>query len=138
MRKVLLHQKMETPSYNLHFALFIHTMFLCVCTRINSLWSRLKNNLNEPTKVFRRIAKWNGRIIPSNVVLLPMPDHAAADFKDLFTHHKIALKSVIQAYAWFVNGLIFYGLALAADDLVVSQFRHLKCCRFSRHVFCDT
>lgn len=82
-------------------------------------WLKLNGKKEEIEKSFQNVAKWNRTRIPNNtfIIMNSETDELKSSYKNLFSSPKLALKSVIQGYAWFVNGLIFYGISFAADDL---------------------
>ena len=83
-------------------------------------WLRLKRGRSELMETFRRIAYWNERELPNDLAIVP-PSQDVINHKstlmDIFKSRRIALISLISGYAWIVNGMVYYGLVLAAGDL---------------------
>lgn len=84
-------------------------------------WLHLHGETDKLNALFKRIAKWNNKVIPENVTLIKSDSHDGKKHKssplDLFRTSKIAKSTLVQGYAWFVYGMTYYGLALAAGDL---------------------
>ena len=83
-------------------------------------WLNVHGKTIEGMEVLYRTARWNGKVIPSDVTLKPVT-HEVTSHKssprDLFRTSKMAVRTAIQGYSWFVMGMVYYGLSLAADDL---------------------
>jgi len=86
----------------------------------------VKGKHEELMETFKRIAKVNGTTIPHNTTITPLPstvaDHTSNPLH-LFRGSKLAVKSVIQTFAYFTNGLVYYGLYLAAADFGGEKYR---------------
>ena len=87
---------------------------------------RVKGEVEELNKTFQRIARWNKKEIPSNVTIAPLPS-TVSDQKSnplhLFRTPSLASKTLIQTFAYFTNGLVYYGLYLAATDFGGDKYR---------------
>lgn len=87
---------------------------------------RVKGKMEELMTTFQRMASWNGRTIPSNITIAALPstvaDHKSNPFH-LFRTKRLAMKSLIQTFAYFTNGLVYYGLYLAAADFGGDKYR---------------
>ena len=80
-------------------------------------WLLVSGQNEKADKTFQKIAKWNkkekpeGFSVQANVARdKPNPWH-------LFNTKEMAISTIIQGYAWMVNGMMFYGLTFAADDI---------------------
>ena len=87
---------------------------------------RVKGKVDELNSTFQRIARWNKKEIPSNVTIAPLPS-TVSDHKSnplhLFRTPSLASKTLIQTFAYFTNGLVYYGLYLAAADFGGGKYR---------------
>uniref|UniRef100_A0A7M5WT68 Major facilitator superfamily (MFS) profile domain-containing protein n=1 Tax=Clytia hemisphaerica TaxID=252671 RepID=A0A7M5WT68_9CNID len=81
-------------------------------------WLRLKGKIEEALEIFQRIADWNGRKLNPNASLSMVQgvEHSSNPL-DLFKTKRMAIKTLIQGFAWMVNGMVYYGISLASDDL---------------------
>eukprot|EP00794_Sanderia_malayensis_P018702 gene18702-20590_t len=89
-------------------------------------WLNLNGRTEEAMAILRRIAKFNKMTIPDHVTLKPhvqTEKHKTSPL-DLFRPTRTALTTLFQAFAWMVNGLVYYGVALAADDLGGDMYRN--------------
>ena len=57
--------------------------------------------------------------LPENILISTenLKENHKANPLDLFRTKKTAIRTLVQGYAWIVNGMVYYGLSLAADDL---------------------
>ena len=87
---------------------------------------RLKGKIKEMNRVLERIAYWNRKTIPDDVQVSTVDD--TKDNKsnplDIFKPCSVAISSLIQGFAWLVDGMVYYGLSLASDDLGGSLYRN--------------
>eukprot|EP00794_Sanderia_malayensis_P020161 gene20161-22136_t len=89
-------------------------------------WLRIKNRLTEVHDLLNKIAKWNKQRIPEHVRVKPVDNTEVvnqANLLDLFRPRGMLLKSLALGFAWFTNAMIYYGIALAADNLGGSMYR---------------
>ncbi|XP_057304312.1 uncharacterized protein LOC130641507 [Hydractinia symbiolongicarpus] len=105
-------------------------------------WQRLNGKDEQVAECFRRIARWNKKEIPEGVQVERRSSndisHHASPL-DLFVHRKIAIQTLVQGYAWLVNGMVYYGLSLAADDLggsIYANYVLLSAIEFPATLFC--
>ena len=88
-------------------------------------WLRLQGKTERMMNIFERIAKWNKKTIPTDVSIEPVAGNShKSSPKELFQTRKTAVSTCIQGYAWLVNGMVYYGLSLAADDFGGSLYRN--------------
>jgi len=82
-------------------------------------WLNLNGKGDEAMMVLRRIAKFNNKEISNEITLIPpkQDENSSGSLLDLFRSLRMAKQTLVQFYAWIVMGLVYYGLALAADDL---------------------
>jgi len=88
-------------------------------------WLHLNGKTDEVMMILKKIARINGKELPDFKLDEVKQDASAGlqHYKHLFKPKKIAVRSLIQGYAWIVNGLVFYGVSFAADDLGGSMYR---------------
>lgn len=113
------------------------TLFL-VCTApylfVFLFWSFIPESLRslsiqgktkELQSTINRIAKFNGRPLPPNVVVRmdAAPTNHKSNPLDLFKERKMAKKTFCQTLGYIVGGMTFYGLYLAAKDIGGSMYR---------------
>jgi len=82
-------------------------------------WLRITDQNDKAMKVLRKIAKFNKKEFPE-VSLKPVErqnENKHSSLIDIFRPLRMALKSIIQGYTWMVEGMVYYGVALAADDI---------------------
>ena len=86
-------------------------------------WLRTEDRLDEAHDVFKRIAKWNRKEIDEKAALSkPLKtDVKRTTPLDLLKRNMI-VSTLAQGVLWFVNGLVYYGLASAAGDLGGSMY----------------
>jgi len=82
-------------------------------------WLNLKGRREQAMEILRRIAKFNKKEIPDEITLKSqkVQGQSSSSFLDLFKPFRMAMQTLVQFYAWTVMGLVYYGVALAADDL---------------------
>ena len=82
-------------------------------------WLCLQGKILELNKIFAKIARWNKKQIPVDIAVATgeNTDTHKANPLDLFKTMKVAISTLVQGYSWLVNGMVYYGLSLAADDL---------------------
>ena len=86
-------------------------------------WFRTEGRLKEAHSVFKRIAKWNSREMDEKVTLSKSvkSNEKRTTPLDLFKRNMV-VSTLAQGVLWFVNGLVYYGLASAAGDLGGSMY----------------
>lgn len=89
-------------------------------------WLHLHGKQNELTRVLNRMKYWNKKE-SFDFILLPIQRidrNVKTSPLDLFKERKLAIKTLVQGYGWLVNGMVYYGLSLAAGDLGGSIYRN--------------
>ena len=87
---------------------------------------RVKGRMDEARQTLQKIARWNKRTIPANVQLTHADSNVIAHKAnpiDLFRTKTMAIKTLIQGYAWFACGMTYVGLYLAGQDLDGDLYR---------------
>ena len=87
---------------------------------------RVKGKVEDAMNIFRLMAKWNGKRIPTNLTLQPPPASMGvykASPVDLFRTRTIAYRTVVQGIAYFVGAMTFFGVYLAASDISGHMYR---------------
>lgn len=88
-------------------------------------WLMMKERFEEIKGIFEIIANINGRtFLPDDMkVEVREVDLAkGSSYKDLFIPYSFGLKTLIQAYGWFVTSMVYYGISLASDELGGSMY----------------
>ena len=87
-------------------------------------WLLVRERKTEVEAIFTRMANINKRTISPNTIRPETPDitYTSSSFKELFQPISFAMKTIIQAYSWFVTSMVYYGLSLAADELGGSMY----------------
>ena len=82
-------------------------------------WLRAKGRVDEALKILQKIARWNGKELDPKLSLAPIKAGGINRVSpvDLFHGREMAIKTLAQGFVWMVNGMVYYGIALAADDL---------------------
>ena len=83
-------------------------------------WLRVKGRIDEALKIFQTIARWNGKELDPKLSLAPIKTgnhRTSSSPADLFRGREMTIKTLSQGFVWMVNGMVYYGIALAADDL---------------------
>lgn len=90
-------------------------------------WQMLQGRMEEAMFTVQRIARWNGKQLPDNIVIAkPTDTDSQCNPFDIFTQsNEIAINSVLLAIMWLVLGIVYYGLYFAADELGGSVFHDL-------------
>ena len=73
-------------------------------------WLNLKGRTEEVREILQRIALVNKKKLPDDVEIVSMKLDASIGMKhflNLFTPKKIAVRSLIQGYAWYELYLVF-------------------------------
>ena len=86
------------------FALFFIAYSLFNATHIpeSTRWLHVNGRTDEVVAIFRRIAKVNGKELP-DITLKPVPMDCSpglTHYLHLFKPKKIAIRSLIQGFAW--------------------------------------
>ena len=88
-----------------------------------------QNRHEEAIVVLKQLARGNGRMISSKLLVVarsssPGRGRAARQegVTDLFKKRKLVVITLIQAFSWFVNSGSYYGLTLAASNLISYLF----------------
>ena len=86
-------------------------------------WLRTEERLDEAHNVFKKIAKWNRKVMDEKTSLSkPIRDNQQQTTPlDLFKRDMI-ISTLAQGVLWFVNGLVYYGFATTAGDLGGSMY----------------
>lgn len=125
---------------------YIPLLVLCKFVPESFKWQLSKDKRDEAIETINRIAKWNKREFPPNVIVRKPPDtRSNGNPFDIFMQTPdIACKSILLSVAWCVLGLSYYGVYFAADDLGGSPYRDLFILSLSEQpaaflaiLFCD-
>lgn len=92
-------------------------------------WLHINGRNGQAMHVFKKVARWNKRILPTNVQLPSdsndfdnrSDDHLAHTGESLCTP-KIFARTLVMCFIWLFSTMNFYGLQFAADDLGGSMY----------------
>jgi len=91
-------------------------------------WLILNGRKDEVQDILQRIARTNKKQL-QEIRIADIDKEVKPGFKHfvrLFTPRKIAFRSLIQGFTWMVNGLVYYGVSYAADDLGGSMYMNFN------------
>ena len=88
-------------------------------------WLRIQGKMENLFKQLHIIARWNKKLVPSNLNISPVNEiiERKRNVFDIFGTRTLLVRSLVLGYAWFANGMVYYGLYLAANDLSGSIYR---------------
>ena len=89
-------------------------------------YQRLKGDHKQLMATFRTIAEWNGRTLPDDVCVEPLTDAdvvAKSNPSELFRTRELVIRTLVQIFAFFASGMLYYGVYLAASDLGGEKYR---------------
>lgn len=102
-----------------YFFILLFFKFIPESTR----WLHLHGRTDQAIEIYKKIAKFNKRELPDiKLAKIDLPEDSG-NILNLFRPRKMTWSSLIQGYAWMVNGMVYYGVAFAADDLGGSMYR---------------
>jgi OCT family organic cation transporter-like MFS transporter 4/5 len=83
-------------------------------------WLVQNNKPEEARKMVEKAAKWNGVVIPEDVLEreLAVPEKVEqASVFDLFKHKQLAIMTLIVWFTWLVDSMTYYGLSYNTSSL---------------------
>ncbi|XP_022803502.1 solute carrier family 22 member 15-like [Stylophora pistillata] len=86
----------------------------------SSRYLLLKNKLAETEEILREIAATNKKKYPEEPLDNPCADgkvQQIGDFRYLFRTKKMVHRTLVSWYAWFVNGMVYYGVSFSTPTL---------------------
>eukprot|EP00795_Rhopilema_esculentum_P015781 gene15781-7079_t len=101
--------------------IFVLGFWWCIPESVR--WLRVNNKLDEAESVLQKVAKVNKRPKPSVKLSETEETTESGTYADLFRPWKVCKSSLIQSYAWFVNGMVYYGISMASDNLGGNMYR---------------
>ncbi|KAL9962625.1 hypothetical protein ACROYT_G031745 [Oculina patagonica] len=78
-------------------------------------WLLVKGRTEEAREILEKVAKVNKKEMPNEELRVPVTT-ANKGVLELFKTWKLAKLSLIQCYAWMVNGMVYYGLSLSSGE----------------------
>ncbi|RMX39032.1 hypothetical protein pdam_00021865, partial [Pocillopora damicornis] len=78
-------------------------------------WLLVKGKKEKAREILSNVAKVNKKEMPSEELRVPVTTASKGIF-ELFKTWNMAKLSLIQCYAWFVNGMVYYGLSLSSGE----------------------
>lgn len=104
------------------FPAFI-TVVLCWFLPESPKWLLSSGKVAEAEKIVREAVELNGRVLPADWKLQPIPSQTSKDvspfmsFFQLFLHKHLCIKTLILYFNWFANSFVYYGLTLNSGNL---------------------
>lgn len=86
-------------------------------TRESPRWLVLKGKLMQAEVVLKRIAEVNRKEMPKEDLAEPDNQIRMGDLRDLFSSKKMAHKTLLSWYIWFVCGMVYYGVYLSTPNV---------------------
>lgn len=83
-------------------------------------WLLVKGKMAEAEKLYRRIARMNGKTLPAEGLEIDRVTDTQTrlgDFRDLFKTRHLTKTTLISWFCWFVNALVYYGVFLSAPSV---------------------
>ncbi|KAL9985445.1 hypothetical protein ACROYT_G007856 [Oculina patagonica] len=78
-------------------------------------WLLVNGRKDEARAILEKVAVINKKEMPKDELYVPVQS-SRKSVVELFKSWKLAKLSLIQCYAWFVNGMVYYGLSLSAGE----------------------
>lgn len=105
-------------------------------TRESPRWLVLKGKIDEAKVILERVAKVNGKEMPIEPLHYE-PDKPVrmGDLRDLFMSWKMAHKTLLSWYLWFVSGMVYYGVSLSTPNVGGNMYMNFFLTSFIE-VFC--
>lgn len=87
-------------------------------------WLRLRRGQRDMLNILDRVSFWNSRALPKNVSITRPLETVGRLYtlRDIFKERIIASVSVILGFTWMVNGMVYYGVVLAAGTFLFCFF----------------
>lgn len=98
---------------------YVFTLFSFFYVPESIRWVRLKRSNDELLKIFKRIAYWNKKEMPT-LFDVEIPDDDAQrkhSVIDIFRERVSALRSIALGYSWFSVAMVYYSFTFAAGDI---------------------
>jgi len=86
-------------------------------------WLRVNERLEEAEKILHDAARVNGKPKPNVKLSKAETETKCGTYADLFRTWPMCKATLIQSYAWFVNGMVYYGISMASDNLGGDMYR---------------
>ncbi|KAJ7383537.1 hypothetical protein OS493_027200 [Desmophyllum pertusum] len=83
-------------------------------------WLLVKGKMDEAEKLYRKIARINGKELPAEALNIDTGNDAKSrlgDFRDLFKTKSLTKTTLISCFCWFVNAMVYYGVFLSAPSI---------------------
>jgi len=88
-------------------------------------WCRVNDKMEQAEEILKRTARINNHPWP-NAKLSSPPKSLGGKrptIKDVFVPWSMGISTLIQCFGWFVNGMVYYGISLASDNLGGDMYR---------------
>ncbi|XP_001628786.3 organic cation transporter-like protein [Nematostella vectensis] len=78
-------------------------------------WLLVVGRKDQAREILEQVAKVNKKEMPKEDLRVPVVKHNRG-FLELFGTPRLALLTLLQCYAWLVNGLVYYAVSMSAGD----------------------
>jgi len=97
---------------------FFIAMLSYFCVTESPRWLKTARRYEDCKNVFKKIARYNKQPFDESLQITRTETSMKRTTPlDLFKSKKIAIYTISQGFIWFVNGMVYYGISLAADEL---------------------
>ncbi|XP_048577124.1 solute carrier family 22 member 15-like [Nematostella vectensis] len=94
---------------------YIFVLFLYKCVPESVRWLLVAGREPEARKIIEDVARVNKKQMPETELRVPKIASNKGVI-ELFRTRKLAILTLIQCYAWFVNGMVYYGVSMSSGD----------------------
>ncbi|KXJ11859.1 organic cation transporter protein isoform X2 [Exaiptasia diaphana] len=95
---------------------FIFTVLFYKFVPESVRWLLVHGKKEQALNILTNVAKVNKKEMPTDDLAVPA-SHDSKGFLELFRGRKMALMTLVQCYAWFINGMVYYGVSLSSGEL---------------------
>jgi len=110
------------PEWKMLFIVLSAPFFLTMLSYFfvteSARWLRTARRYEDCKNVLRKIARYNQRAFDESLEITETKTSKKRTTPlDLFRTKKMLIYTIAQGFVWFVNGMVYYGISLAADEL---------------------
>ncbi|XP_028391757.1 solute carrier family 22 member 15-like isoform X2 [Dendronephthya gigantea] len=85
-------------------------------------WYMTHEKIEKAEGELRDIARVNRKEYPQEILKIPPSSTKSLSCIALFSSWTLAISALIQAFTWFINGMVYYGASYGASDLGGSMY----------------
>ncbi|EDO36696.1 predicted protein, partial [Nematostella vectensis] len=78
-------------------------------------WLLVTGSKGKARRILENVARVNKKSMPEEELFAPQVEHNRGII-ELFSTKRLAVLTLLQCYAWFVNGMVYYGVSMSAGD----------------------